>query len=29
YPADKAYGFSAGDLRGVYSVFIPDSIRRK
>ncbi|MBK6485979.1 MAG: DUF3365 domain-containing protein [Gemmatimonadetes bacterium] len=29
YPADKAYGFSAGDLRGVYSVFLPDSIRRK
>lgn len=25
YPADKAYGFAAGDLRGVYSVFIPDS----
>ncbi|HEX4934125.1 MAG TPA: DUF3365 domain-containing protein [Gemmatimonadaceae bacterium] len=24
YPADKAYGFAAGDLRGVYSVFIPD-----
>lgn len=25
YPNDKAYGFAAGDLRGVYSVFIPDS----
>ena len=25
YPADKAFGFAAGDLRGVYSVFIPDS----
>ncbi|MCC6929959.1 MAG: DUF3365 domain-containing protein [Gemmatimonadaceae bacterium] len=25
YPADRAYGFAAGDLRGVYSVFIPDS----
>jgi hypothetical protein len=29
YPADKAYGFSAGDLRGLYSVFIPDSTSRK
>lgn len=25
YPADRAYGFAAGDLRGVYGVFIPDS----
>lgn len=23
YPEDRAYGFKAGDLRGVYSVFIP------
>ncbi|MEQ9617586.1 MAG: DUF3365 domain-containing protein [Deltaproteobacteria bacterium] len=23
YPEDKAYGFEAGDLRGIYSVFIP------
>lgn len=29
YPADKAYGFVAGDLRGIYSVFIPDSARRE
>ncbi len=29
YPADKAFGFAAGDLRGVYSVFIPDSIGRR
>lgn len=29
YPADKAFGFAAGDLRGIYSVFIPDSIRHK
>ncbi len=29
YPADKAYGFAAGDLRGVYSVFIPDSTSRR
>lgn len=29
YPADKAYGFAAGDLRGVYSVFIPDSAVRR
>lgn len=26
YPADRAFGFAAGDLRGVYSVFIPDSV---
>jgi len=25
YPTDRAYGFAAGDLRGVYSVFIPDA----
>ncbi len=25
YPEDRAYGFSAGDVRGVYSVFVPDS----
>ncbi len=23
YPDDRAYGFRAGDLRGVYSVFVP------
>jgi uncharacterized membrane protein YfcA len=23
YPEDKAYGFDVGDLRGVYSVFVP------
>lgn len=23
YPGDKAHGFAAGDLRGVYSVFLP------
>lgn len=23
YPDDRAYGFEAGDLRGVYSVFVP------
>jgi hypothetical protein len=27
YPEDKAYGFEAGDLRGLYSVFVPDSVR--
>jgi len=27
YPDDKAYGFEAGDLRGLYAVFIPDSLR--
>ncbi len=25
YPADRAYGFAVGDLRGVYALFIPDS----
>lgn len=25
YPDDRAYGFQAGDLRGIYSVFIPDA----
>lgn len=25
YPADMAFGFAAGDLRGVYAVFIPDT----
>lgn len=29
YPNDKAFGFAAGDLRGVYSVFIPDSASRR
>ncbi len=24
YPDDRAYAFQAGDLRGIYSVFIPD-----
>jgi hypothetical protein len=24
YPADRAYGFEPSDLRGVYSVFVPD-----
>lgn len=24
YPEDKAFGFSVGDLRGLYSVFVPD-----
>lgn len=28
YPADRAFGFTAGDLRGIYSVFIPDSTGR-
>ena len=23
YPNDRAYNFDAGDLRGIYSVFIP------
>jgi hypothetical protein len=26
YPDDRAFDFSVGDLRGVYSVFIPDSV---
>lgn len=25
YPDDQAYGFKAGDLRGLYAVFVPDS----
>jgi hypothetical protein len=25
YPEDRAYGFDAGDLRGVYAVFVPAS----
>lgn len=25
YPEDRAYGFETGDLRGIYSVFVPDS----
>jgi hypothetical protein len=25
YPGDLAYGFRAGDLRGAYSVFIPNT----
>lgn len=25
YPGDKAHGFRTGDLRGMYSVFVPDS----
>lgn len=27
YPEDKAYGFKAGDLRGIYSVFIPEQVQ--
>lgn len=27
YPEDRAYGFRAGDLRGVYSVFVPDRVQ--
>lgn len=27
YPDDRAYGFSPGDLRGLYAVFVPDSLR--
>lgn len=26
YPDDRAYGFEAGDLRGLYAVFVPDSL---
>lgn len=26
YPQDRAYGFEAGDLRGVYAVFVADSL---
>lgn len=26
YPDDRAHGFTAGDLRGVYSVLVPDSL---
>lgn len=29
YPGDKAFGFAAGDLRGVYSIFLPDSTSRE
>lgn len=25
YPDDRAYGFEAGDLRGLYAVFVPDA----
>ena len=25
YPEDRAYDFQAGDLRGIYSLFIPDA----
>jgi len=25
YPDDRAFGFAVGDLRGVYSVFVPDT----
>jgi len=25
YPDDRAYGFDAGDLRGLYAVFVPDA----
>ncbi len=26
YPDDRAYGFETGDLRGLYAVFVPDSL---
>lgn len=26
YPEDRAHGFEAGDLRGLYTVFVPDSV---
>lgn len=26
YPQDRGYGFAPGDLRGVYSVFIPEAL---
>jgi len=26
YPQDRAFGFEPGDLRGLYAVFVPDSI---
>lgn len=26
YPEDRAFGFRPGDLRGVYAVFVPDSL---
>lgn len=26
YPNDRAYGFEPGDLRGLYAVFVPDSL---
>lgn len=28
YPDDRAYGFEVGDLRGLYAVFVPDSLRK-
>lgn len=28
YPEDRAFGFAPGDLRGVYSVLVPDSLAR-
>jgi hypothetical protein len=28
YPQDLAYNFNVGDLRGMYSVFIPDDIQK-
>jgi hypothetical protein len=27
YPDDRAYGFEEGDLRGIYTVFVPESTR--
>ena len=24
YPEDRAFGFERGDLRGVYSIFVPE-----
>ena len=29
YPNDRAFGFRAGDLRGIYSIFIPDAADRR
>jgi len=29
YPNDRAFGFASGDLRGIYSVFIPDAADRR
>ncbi len=29
YPDDSAYGFEEGDLRGLYSVFVPDAVQKE